>query len=91
MIYAITFDPAVKKTIAKWKRSNPILFKKLVKILNDIMEHPRTGLGHPEPLIGGGDIRYSRHISGHNRIIYEINDDDVFVLVIEVEGHYYDK
>ncbi len=58
MIYAITFDPAVKKTIAKWKRSNPILFKKLVKILNDIMEHPRTGLGHPEPLIGGGDIRY---------------------------------
>ena len=33
----------------------------------------------------------SRHISAHDRIIYDIYDDVVTVLVIELEGHYNDK
>lgn len=90
-MYAIKFDPKVEKVIAKWKKSNPALFKKLCRILENIMEHPRTGIGHPEPLIGGGDITYSRHISAHNRIIYRIYDEEIYVIIVEVEGHYNDK
>lgn len=89
--YKISFDPKVLKTIAKWKKSNPMLFKKLTKVLTDIMEHPRSGIGHPEPMIGGGDRKYSRRITAHDRIIYEIDDEQILVLVIEVEGHYDDK
>ena len=55
------------------------------------MEHPRSGTGHPEPLKGGRDITWSRFITAHDRIIYEINDDEILVLVIDVEGHYNDK
>jgi toxin YoeB len=91
MMYTIKFDPKVDKVIAKWKKSNPILFKKLSNVLNDIMEHPRTGIGHPEPLVGGGDVTYSRHISAHDRIIYQIHDEEVIVIVVELEGHYNDK
>lgn len=90
-MYTIDFEPNVKKVIAKWKKSNPILFKKLRKILLAIQEDPRHGIGHPEPLIGGGNITYSRHISAHNRIIYDIYDLEVHVLIIELEGHYDDK
>ena len=90
-MYAIRFDAKVEKIIAKWKKSNPILFKKLRNVLQDIMQHPRTGIGHPEPLVGGGDITYSRHISAHDCIIYLIHDKEVLVLVIELEGHYKDK
>ena len=90
-MYAIRFDTKVEKVIAKWKKSNPILFKKLRNVLQDIMLHPRTGIGHPEPLVGGGNITYSRHISAHNRIIYRINDNEVYVIVIELDGHYDDK
>lgn len=86
-MYAVKFDPKAEKDIAKWKKSNPILFKKLKRVLGDIMEHPRTGIGHPEPLVGGGNIVYSRHISAHDRIIYRM----VYVIVVEVEGHYDDK
>lgn len=75
----------------KVEKSNPVLFKKLKKILDDIMDHPRSGIGHPEPLIGGGDTMYSRRISAQNRIIYEINDERIIVLIIEIEGHYDDK
>ncbi len=90
-MYSIRFEAKVDKIIAKWKKSNPILFKKLRSILVDIMQHPRSGIGHPEPLIGGGDITYSRRISAHNRIIYRIHDNEVYVVVIELEGHYDDK
>lgn len=91
MMYAIKIESQVEKIIAKWKKSNPILFKKFRQVLGDIMQHPRSGIGHPEPLVGGGDITYSRHISAHDRIIYRIHDEEVIVVVVEVEGHYQDK
>lgn len=56
--------------MVKWKKSNPNLFKKLGKILEAIQEAPRNGIGHPEPLIGGEGITYSRRITAHDRIIY---------------------
>lgn len=90
-MYEIRFEAKTEKIIAKWKKSNPILFKKLRNVLVDIMQHPRSGIGHPEPLVGGGDITYSRRISANNRIIYRIHDREVYVVVIELEGHYDDK
>lgn len=90
-MYTIYFEPKLEKILKKWKKSNPILFKKLSKILLAIQEDPRNGIGHPEPLVKGCDITYSRHISAHNRIIYDIYDKEVNVLVIELEGHYRDK
>lgn len=90
-MYTIDFEPKVTKVIAKWKKSNPILYKKLRNVLLAIQETPRQGIGHPEPLIGGGNITYSRHISAHDRIIYDIYDERVHVLVIELERHYGDK
>ena len=91
MIYAIEYSKSADRTLAKWKKSNPQLFKKATKVLLDIMEHPRTGIGHPEPLRGGNDVTWSRRISAHDRIVYDIHDNVLVVLVIEVEGHYSDK
>lgn len=91
MIYRIDFDNDALKTIAKYKKSNPNRYKKLSKLLDDIAEHPRTGIGHPEPLIGGNSITFSRHIAGKDRIIYDIHDEAVSVYILEVEGHYKDK
>ena len=91
MMYSVDFTKAAQKTLAKWKKSNPVLFKKATAVLQDIMQHPRTGLGHPEPLVGGHDITYSRHITAHDRIIYDIYDDRISVLVIQAEEHYDDK
>lgn len=91
MNYSIEIDTKTEKTVIKWKKSNPILFRKLRDILEDMMSHPRTGIGHPEPLIGGENAIYSRRISAHDRIIYKIYDDRLTILVISVSGHYSDK
>lgn len=91
MMYAVEYSKQAEKTLKKWKKSNPILFKKATAILMDIMQHPRTGIGHPEALVGCGDVTYSRHITAHDRIVYDIYDEQVTILVLQAEEHYNDK
>ena len=91
MTYTIRVSHGVDKVIAKWKKSNPDLFKKYRRIFEELLEHPKTGLGHPEPLKGGKDMTWSRHVTAHDRIIYDVYEDIVEVYVLEVEGHDNDK
>ena len=90
-MYRIEVSSDADKVIRKWKKSNPQLWKKCQKIFHELVEHPRTGIGHPEALKGGNDVTWSRHITAHDRIVYDIYDDVLVVLVIEAEGHYNDK
>lgn len=82
MTYTVEYSKSADKTLRKWKKSNPMLFKKATKVLLDIMQHPRSGIGHPEALVGGNDITWSRRITA---------DDRITVLVIQAESHYNDK
>jgi toxin YoeB len=91
MIYTVRYSKEADKTLAKFKKSNPAAHKKALDIIKDLHEHPRTGTGHPEPLKGGRDITYSRRLTAHERIIYNIYDDKIIVLILSVEGHYDDK
>ena len=90
-MYSVEVTTQADKIVKKWKKSNPQLWKKYEKIYHELVDHPRTGTGHPEALIGGKDITWSRHITAHDRMIYDIYDDVVTVLIVEVEGHYKDK
>ena len=91
MSYSIEFSSGAQKVIKKWKKSNPLAFKKLYNLLPELEQHPRTGTGYPEPLKGGDSITYSNRLSAHDRIVYDIYDDVVTVLVLDVECHYTDK
>lgn len=71
MIYDLKFSLQADKVARKWKKSNPLVYKKYSKILAELIEHPKTGLGHPEALKGGKSVAWARHITAHDRIIYE--------------------
>lgn len=91
MSYQVNVTTEVQDVLKKWKKSNPQLLKKFQKIFHELVEHPTTGTGHPEPLKEGKGITYSRRLSAHDRIIYDIYENIITVLVIKVEGHYNDK
>lgn len=91
MIYKILFRPEVDRTLSKWRKSNPSAYKKFLRIADAIAYNPRYGIGHPEPLVKGSSVTYSRRITAHDRVVYDIFDDRVEVLLISVEGHYDDK
>ncbi|MBQ9822497.1 MAG: Txe/YoeB family addiction module toxin [Muribaculaceae bacterium] len=91
MSYQVNVTSEVQQVLKKWKKSNPQLLKKFQKIFHELAEHPTTGTGHPEPLKGGQGITYSRRLSASDRIIYDIYENIITVLIIKVEGHYNDK
>lgn len=91
MNYKIAFTNNADKSLKKYKKSNPAAFKKIVRLMPELEQHPRTGTGHPEALRAGNSISYSRYITAHDRLIYDVYDDVVTVLVLEIEGHYNDK
>lgn len=55
-MYSVEVTTQADKIVKKWKKSNPQLWKKYERIYHELVDHPRTGTGHPEALIGGKDI-----------------------------------
>lgn len=90
-MYDIVFAGKTQKVFKKWIKSNPQNADKVTALLADIRLHPRTGIGQPEALRGGNGLIYSRRISAKERLIYEIHDNEIYVLIIQVGGHYDDK
>lgn len=90
-MYKITFSPEAETDLSKLKRSEPACFKKAVRLLNELIEHPTTGTGHPEPLKGKPENRWSRQISKKHRLVYRIFETDIYIDVLSAYGHYEDK
>lgn len=91
MIYAVTFSEEAEKEIKVLKRNEPQAYNKLLKLLIELQEHPTAGTGHPKPLSGGRSGQWSRRISGKHRLVYEIEEEKIKVLVLSAYGHYNDK
>ena len=90
-MYHVVYSEKAEADLAKLKRSEPATYKKVVKLLNELMLHPRTGTGHPEPLKGDRSGQWSRTITKKHRLIYEIFENEVYVDVLSAYGHYDDK
>jgi len=90
MIYELLFTDEAETDISGLKKSEPQAYNKLIKLLAELVEHPKTGIGKPK-LLRHLDGIYSRRITDKHRLVYSINDTDVTVLVISASGHYNDK
>ena len=72
-------------------RYEPKAYKKAIRFIGELYDHPKTGLGHPEPLKGKPEGRWSREITKKHRLIYRIFETEVHVDVLSAYGHYDDK
>lgn len=91
MIYTVIVKPQAKKDLEVLKKSEPRYYQKAERLIRELDEHPTTGTGHPKPLGGDRQGQWSRRISGKHRLVYEIHDTVVTVLVLSAYGHYNDK
>ena len=90
-MYKLDYTDRALQDMQRLKREEPQAFKKLGKLLDELMDHPKVGTGHPEPLSGDRAGQWSRHITKKHRLIYTINDNEVVVLVLTTYGHYGNK
>ncbi len=92
MSYSLNFTDLALEDLKRHKKAGDrVVLKKIEKLLNELMEHPKTGTGQPEPL--KYDLRglYSRRINKKHRLIYSIQEEIVTVLIISSYSHYGDK
>ena len=87
-MYTIVFSEDAKKDLKELLKKAPQALRKLSKLLDDIREHPRTGIGQVEQLKGYDGSVYSRRITKEHRLVYKIYDEVVEVLVLSTFGHY---
>ena len=70
-----------------WKKTgNTAIMKRISALLADILEHPFTGIGKPEPLKHDLQGKWSRRINKEHRLIYSVSDGKVYVF--SLRDHY---
>ncbi|MBL0338223.1 MAG: Txe/YoeB family addiction module toxin [Rhodospirillaceae bacterium] len=69
-----------------WKKNNPQKIKKIKLLIEDIIDHPYTGIGHPEPLKYELSGKWARRITKEHRLVYEVTSDGL--VIYQCRFHY---
>jgi len=92
MNYQLSFTKEAVRSIEQLKKSRNLkLLEKLNELFDELREHPESGTGKPEKLRYYREPTWSRRLSRQHRIVYEIHDNVLIVLVLDILGHYDDK
>lgn len=92
MSYKLRLTPYAIKDIQLHKKSgDKKLLQKIAVLLEELREHPKTGTGQPEKLKYDLEGYYSRRINRKHRLVYEILEEVVTVIILNAFNHYDDK
>lgn len=82
--------PKAEEDLAYWKSTgDKRIMKRITKLLEDILLHPFSGIGKPEPLKDNMQGIWSRRITDEHRLLYSISNGMVYVYVLSMRFHYY--
>ncbi len=91
MTFEVIITPEAARDLIKLAKSEPKAYTKVQQFVKELQEHPKTGTGHPEPLKGKPEGRWSRQITKKHRLVYRIFETEVYIDVLSAYGHYDDK
>ncbi len=91
MTYRISFTKDASADTYKLAKSEPAAYAKLLKLIEELKQHPLTGTGHPHALTGDRKGQWARSISKRHRLVYRVEQEEILILVISAYGHYDDK
>ena len=83
----LIFTPIAQEHWEYWKKNDPNITKRIKKLLADILEHPYTGIGKPEPLKYELAGKWSRRINSEHRLIYSVHNDMIEIYIFSMHYH----
>ena len=89
-MYVVRLSSDAQADLIRLRRNLPQAFKKASLLLAELEERPRTGTGQVEQLKHFKNETWSRRITREHRLVYEIHEHEILVLVISAYGHYED-
>ena len=85
----IVILPKADEDLQYWKRKgDKRIMNRITALLKDIVKHPFTGIGKPEPLKGEQHGLWSCRITDEHRLVYSISGGMVYVYVLSLRFHY---
>ncbi|MBP5681088.1 MAG: Txe/YoeB family addiction module toxin [Bacteroidales bacterium] len=88
----IVLLPKAEEDLNYWKQvGDKRIMKRISSLLADIIEHPFSGIGKPEPLKGEQHGLWSRRITDEHRLVYSISSGKIYVYVLSLRYHYSKK
>ena len=82
----VILSKSAGKDFVKIKETDKSLLTKILTLIDDIQQHPFTGLGKPEPLTGNYSGYWSRRITKEHRLVYKVDND--FITIVQCKYHY---
>ena len=83
----IEYSDKAESDAREWiKSGNKKVQDKITRLIQSILETPFEGIGKPEPLKHNLSGKWSRRITGSDRIIYEVSETTLYVY--SLKGHY---
>lgn len=83
--YAV-FHPEFREDLEFWVKTDRKTTLRVLKIIEDIMRDPFTGIGKPEPLRYLASDTWSRRLTQEHRIVYYVSKDRIDFL--QARYHY---
>ena len=80
------FQPEFREDLVYWIKTDRKVELKILKIVEDVMRDPLTGLGKPEALKFLGSGVWSRRITQEHRLVYVIREERIDFL--QARYHY---
>jgi len=83
----LSFDQDGWEDFEWWLDNDPKVARKIRDLIQEILRHPFTGTGKPEPLkrMRRPNI-WSRRISKEHRLVYEVHAGEI--LILQARFHY---
>ena len=85
----LIFTPIAQEHWEYWKKNDPDIARRIKRLLADILEHPYTGIGKPEPLKYELAGKWSRRINSAHRLIYSVHNDMIVIFHGEYVNRYH--
>lgn len=82
----IAFEQSAFEDFVAWADENKKIHQRIVDLIKDILRHPFSGLGKPEPLKHELKGYWSRRINKKHRLVYTVTD--TAVIIISCKYHY---
>ncbi|MGC4128642.1 MAG: Txe/YoeB family addiction module toxin [Bergeyella sp.] len=90
--YFVKLSPKAEDDLKRLKKSGRKSdINKVDAVFKELSENPREGTGKPEQLKYYSSEVWSRRLNQKDRIVYQIQDFEIRVLVLNILGHYSDK
>jgi toxin YoeB len=82
----VIFEGNAFQDFVEWATIDKKLYQRIVNLILDMLRHPFTGLGKPEPLRHELRGYWSRRINDEHRLVYKVTDDEI--TIISCRYHY---